>query len=107
MREQYDAIKQQLENEGVVIMFPAAEVSRLKPQGIRDTRWQQDFLTIASDTKSAILPIFLDGKNSPLFYTLSMIYKPLATLLLVREMFKKAYQTVTYSHRSINCLREL
>ena len=83
------AIQQHLEREGVVIMFPANEVSRLKPNGIRDTRWQADFLNLASDTKALILPVFLDGKNSPLFYTLSMIYKPLATLMLVREMFKK------------------
>lgn len=83
------AIQQQLKSEGVVIIFPAKEVSRLKPNGIRDTRWQADFLNLASDTKASILPVFLDGKNSPLFYTLSMIYKPLATLMLVREMFKK------------------
>jgi len=87
--EQRQAIQEHLENEGVVIMFPANEVSRLKPNGIRDSRWQGDFLSLASDTKAPLLPVFLDGKNSPLFYTLSMIYKPLATLMLVREMFKK------------------
>jgi len=84
-----DNIHTHLQNEGTLIIFPAGEVSRLKPQGVRDSRWHSDFLLMASSAQAPILPIFIDGKNSPLFYTLSMIYKPLATLLLVREMFKQ------------------
>jgi putative hemolysin len=29
-----------LRNEGALIVFPAGEVSRLRPHGIRDTKWQ-------------------------------------------------------------------
>ncbi|MDP5129288.1 MAG: lysophospholipid acyltransferase family protein [Paraglaciecola sp.] len=82
-------IQQQLESEGVVIVFPAGEVSRLRPQGIRDTKWQSGFLRIAKLSKSPILPVFIDAKNSPLFYSVSMVYKPLAAMLLVTEMFKQ------------------
>ena len=84
-----DNIHTHLKNEGTLIIFPAGEVSRLKPQGVRDSRWRCDFLLMASSAQAPILPIFIDGKNSPLFYTLSMIHKPLATLLLAREMFKQ------------------
>ncbi|WP_438863972.1 GNAT family N-acyltransferase [Neptunicella sp.] len=82
-------IQAHLENEGAVIIFPAGEVSRLSPGGVRDTDWRSGFLRIAKAAKSPILPIFMDGKNSPLFYGLSMIYKPLATAMLVKEMFKQ------------------
>ncbi|WP_416306418.1 GNAT family N-acyltransferase [Neptunicella sp. SCSIO 80796] len=82
-------IQAHLENEGALIIFPAGEVSRLSPGGVRDTEWRSGFLRIAKAAKSPILPIFMDGKNSPLFYGLSMIYKPLATALLVKEMFKQ------------------
>lgn len=88
--ESLTAIQDHLLNEGVLIIFPAGEVSRLKPNGIRDSRWHDSFLQAATAAKSPILPIFIDGKNSPLFYTISMLYKPLATLLLVREMFKQS-----------------
>ncbi|MGH1487267.1 MAG: GNAT family N-acyltransferase [Cellvibrionaceae bacterium] len=81
-------IDQHLQNEGALIIFPAGEVSRLKPHGIRDCRWKTHFLQIALSAKSPILPIYIDGKNSSLFYTASMLYKPLATLLLISEMFK-------------------
>lgn len=88
-KNQLENIYKHLENEGVLIIFPAGEVSRLKPNGIRDNRWHSGFLRIATAIKAPILPIFIDGKNSPLFYTVSILYKPLSTLLLVREMFKQ------------------
>jgi putative hemolysin len=87
-------IQTHLQNEGVVIVFPAGEVSRLRPQGIRDTRWQSGFLRIARQAKSPILPVFIDAKNSTLFYGLSMIYKPLASMLLVKEMFNHKCQHI-------------
>lgn len=82
-------IGQHLKNEGALLIFPAGEVSRLRPQGVRDTRWHSGFLRIAKQANAPILPIFIDAKNSPMFYGVSMIYKPLATLLLVKEMFKR------------------
>ncbi len=88
-KEHLQRINAHLENEGVVLIFPAGEVSRLRPQGVRDTRWRSGFLRIARQAEAPILPVFIDGKNSPLFYGVSMIYKPLATILLVKEMFKQ------------------
>jgi putative hemolysin len=85
-------IQAHLQAEGVVIVFPAGEVSRLRPQGIRDTHWQSGFLRIAKQAKSPILPVFIDAKNSPLFYGVSMLYKPLASMLLVKEMFNHKRQ---------------
>jgi len=88
-KQHLDAIHQHLNEEGAVLIFPAGEVSRLRPQGVRDTRWHSGFLRIAKSTKAPILPVFIDAKNSPLFYGVSMIYKPLATALLVQEMFQQ------------------
>ena len=93
-RTNLQAIHQHLENEGAVIIFPAGEVSRLSPKGIRDGRWHSGFLKIAQRTRSPILPIFVDGRNSFLFYSVSLIAKPLSTLLLVREMVKQAKNCV-------------
>ncbi len=76
-----------LEAEQAVIMFPTGEVSRIRPTGIRDGKWHQGFLSLAKKTKAPILPVYIGGKNSPLFYGLSSIYKPLGTMMLVNEMF--------------------
>lgn len=82
-------INEHLENEGAIIIFPAGEVSRVRPNGIRDTRWHTGFLRMAMAAQAPILPVFLDAKNSPVFYGVSMLYKPLATFLLVKELFNK------------------
>ncbi|GGW86194.1 GNAT family N-acyltransferase [Alteromonas halophila] len=86
-KQHLEAIHGHLREEGAVLIFPAGEVSRLRPQGVRDTFWHSGFLRIARHTKSPLLPVFIDAKNSPFFYGVSMLYKPLATALLVREMF--------------------
>jgi putative hemolysin len=89
VRENLLNIQLHLKNEGALLIFPAGEVSRLRPQGVRDTNWNNGFLRIARQAEAPILPVFIDGKNSPLFYGISMLYKPLATLMLVTEMFKQ------------------
>ncbi|SHI19832.1 lysophospholipid acyltransferase family protein [Ferrimonas marina] len=86
-RKQYQAIQQHLKQEGAVILFPSGEVSRLRPQGVRDTRWHSGFLRLAREAKAPILPIRIAARCSSAFYLTSMVYKPLATLLLVQEMF--------------------
>ena len=96
-RDQLKAMYQHLEAEGAVIIFPAGEVSRLSPAGIRDGRWHSGFLRIATATRSAVLPIHIDGRNSMFFYALSFVSYPLSTLWLVREMFKQAHRSVHVS----------
>jgi len=94
-KEQLRAMVQHLQHEGAVIIFPAGEVSRMGASGIRDGRWHSGFLRIAAMTKSPILPIYVNGRNSMFFYALSLFAKPLSTLWLVREMFKQAKRSVS------------
>lgn len=82
-------IVEALKQDEAVIIFPAGEVSRAGPSGIKDGRWQSGFLHFARKTNSPILPIHVGGRNSSLFYGLSMLAKPLGTLMLLREMFKQ------------------
>ncbi|WP_372625615.1 GNAT family N-acyltransferase [Arsukibacterium sp.] len=88
-------IRAHLQQEGALVLFPAGEVSRLKPNGVRDGKWHNGFLRFASSAKAPILPIYIDGRNSALFYGASMLYKPLATMLLVQEMFKQQRKNIS------------
>lgn len=94
-RRRLDAIQQHLAAEGAVILFPAGEVSRLKPNGIRDGKWHSGFLRFATQANAPILPIYIDGRNSMWFYSASMLYKPLASVLLVKEMFRQKQKTIS------------
>jgi len=86
--------RQWLNDEGALIIFPAGEVSRFGPSGIKDGKWNPGFLKFAQATNSPVLPIFVNGRNSIFFYALSVLAKPISTLWLVREMFKQAEQHV-------------
>ena len=75
-----------LEQEQTLILFPAGEVSRLRPGGVRDRAWSDGFLRMARRSGAPVLPVHIGARNSPAFYGPSLLAKPLATLLLPREM---------------------
>ena len=85
-----------LENEEAIIIFPAGEVSRIRPNGVRDGKWKAGFISLAEKSQAPILPIYINGKNSSLFYSMSALYKPLGTALLAHEMFNKANKYITF-----------
>lgn len=95
-KSQFKAMLQALENDEALIIFPAGEVSRIRPSGVRDGKWKSGFLKLAEKTGAPILPIYTDARNSALFYGLSTLYKPLGTLMLVKEMFNKNDQTIRF-----------
>ncbi len=95
-KQELSNIHQHLKDEGAILIFPAGEVSRLSPTGIKDCKWNSGFLRIAKKANCPILPIYIKAKNSPLFYGTSMIYKPLASLLLVKEMFKQRQKSLEF-----------
>ena len=86
----YDA----LNSEQAVIIFPSGEVSRATPSGIRDKKWYKGFLKFASRSNAPILPIFIGGKNSKTFYSVSAINKKLSMFLLSHEMFKQKNKSI-------------
>ncbi len=85
VKEIHDA----LENEEALIIFPSGEVSRARPNGVKDTRWHKGFLKFACKNHAPILPIYIKAKNSALFYTISSLNKSISSVLLPHEMFKQ------------------
>ncbi|PNS07396.1 lysophospholipid acyltransferase family protein [Solilutibacter silvestris] len=83
------AIEAALQREECVIVFPAGEVSRMSPRGIRDGRWRRGFLKFARAANAPVLPVHVKARNSLLFYGTSAMFKPVATALLAREMFAR------------------
>lgn len=76
-----------LRAEEAVIFFPSGEVSRAGLFGVREGTWKGGFVKFSKRNAAPILPIYIKAKNSPLFYAVSWIHKPLGALLLSHEMF--------------------
>ena len=83
-------ITRALEADQAVIFFPAGEVSRLSARGINDKEWDAGFLRFAERLNMPILPIYIQARNSSLFYAVSRLSSVLSMLMLPAEM-------VTYS----------
>lgn len=86
-----------LHQDQAVIVFPAGEVSRLSPIGVRDCTWKDGFIRIADKTQSPILPVHIKSRNSLLFYIASVCSNRFASMLLVNEMFNKVAGTVEFT----------
>lgn len=98
-KQAFKEIKQQLDNEGVLIIFPAGLVSRKKKGEIVDMPWNPSFIRFAKSFQAPILPVYMQARNSPLFYFLTRLTDPIAKHnLFVRElmMMKLLREFLTY-----------
>ncbi|MFO1493889.1 MAG: GNAT family N-acyltransferase [Lysobacterales bacterium] len=84
---QLDAIDAALAQGAAVIVFPAAEVSRLSWRGIRDRAWRQGFVRFAARHQAPVLPVRVQARNSIGFYAGAALASPLGTALLPRELY--------------------
>lgn len=82
-------ITKAIKEEKIVVFFPAAKVSRLIDNKIKDEKWNKGAISFARKFNKPILPIFVDSRNTYLFYFAIKIKDFFAPFLLPREMFKK------------------
>lgn len=94
-KETAAALHKLFESDTQVLLFPAGEVSRRTKGIISDPVWQKTFITKAIEYKRDIIPVFISGRNSNLFYfianfrTFLGIKMYLETMLLPREMMRQ------------------
>ncbi|PSU35648.1 lysophospholipid acyltransferase family protein [Photobacterium lutimaris] len=80
-----------LANGGLLLMFPAGEVSAYnrKTRSITDKEWSHSVSRLISKSKATTVPVYIDGKNSRKFYMAGRIHPLLRTLMLGRELLNK------------------
>ncbi|WP_281645759.1 GNAT family N-acyltransferase [Parendozoicomonas sp. Alg238-R29] len=85
---------QWVENGGLLIVFPSGEVADWdwEKQTIREAPWRDTAGKILKQTQTSVLPVYVDGRNSWLFYLLGRIHPLLRTTRLVRELLNKRGQ---------------
>lgn len=85
-----------LRNGGLLLVFPAGEVSSLDLRAgrIQDLVWSPSFVRLARRTGAAVVPVHVHGKNSNLFQLAGLLHPRLRTALLPREMIRKSHQRI-------------
>jgi putative hemolysin len=92
----YRRVLEALDAEQAVIVFPAGEVSRASPFGVRDGLWQPGFIHFARKSGAPVLPVLIKARNSLMFYSASILFKPISTMLLSSEMFKHQSNVISF-----------
>ena len=84
------AARQWLESGGVLVVFPAGEVSNVAGPdgGLVDPKWQQGVLGLARWSGACIVPAFIDARSSRWFKLAGLIHPRLRTALLPRELLR-------------------
>ena len=85
-----------LKNDGLLLVFPAGEVSslQLKQRKITDKKWNRIIGMLVRKTCARTVPIYIEGQNSKWFYLAGIVHPRLRTLMLVREMLNKNKQSI-------------
>ncbi len=80
-----------LKQGGLLIMFPAGEVSHLnlKERAITDPEWSNTVARLIRITAATVLPTYILGANSALFQLLGLMHPRVRTALLPHEFFNK------------------
>jgi putative hemolysin len=100
-KETAEKLNQLFESDAQIMIFPAGEVSRRNKGIISDIPWQKSFITKSVQHKRDIIPVYISGRNSNLFYNIANLRKMLGiklyieTALLPREMMRQRNSTVT------------
>ena len=89
LRKNYEGITKSIKNEDAIILFPAGEVARLTLGGIKDNKWKNGAVYFAEKYQVPVLPVYIKGRNSILFYLVSIFSKKLSMFLLPHELFNK------------------
>jgi putative hemolysin len=85
-----------LRGGGALIVFPAGEVAHARDTGGQrvDSVWKAAMSRLALATRAPVIPAFIAGTNSQMFYAAGRIHRVLRTLLLPRELLKQRGSTV-------------
>ena len=77
-------------NDGMLgIYFPSGRVAKYRLSKTRDYPWHETPLTVASRYNLQIIPVYIDSKNSFIFYLARSLHKNLRDLSQIYELINK------------------
>lgn len=80
-----------LQGGGLLMVFPAGDVSRLRPLDgvIRDEKWDASIARIICHSSADVVPVYFEGRNSVMFHAVGLLHPCLRSLTLARELWNK------------------
>ncbi|BDU35861.1 lysophospholipid acyltransferase family protein [Vibrio nigripulchritudo] len=88
---------QHLADGNALIIFPAGEVSTFQDAQLQDKAWSRSVAKLVKKSEATCVPIYIEGRNSSLFYFAGKIHPLLRTAMLGREMIGKSSSQIQLS----------
>ena len=87
---------QWVRNGGMLVVFPAGEVSHFDIQKgtVTDPAWSPSIARVILKTGAPVLPIFFQGTNSAAFHMAGMVHPFLRTAMLPNELLNKGRKNI-------------
>ena len=76
-------ILQVLQSGGNILVYPAGKVAALESGAPKDLAWQEGMARLFVSHAKQVIPIYVDAKNSRLFYLLRKIFPRLGLLVML------------------------
>jgi putative hemolysin len=85
------SILREMKAHNSIIVFPAGDVSEFHFSGmtIKDKDWNETFIKLMTRNNRPVVPVYISGRNSFLYYVLTFIHPRLGLVTLVNEFFRK------------------
>lgn len=98
-----------LRGGGCLGVFPSGEVSHLQlsTRTIEDPKWSQQIGGLIRRTGAAVLPVFFEGNNGPVFQIAGLIHPRLRTALLPRATLNTRHKTAVMQIGRVISAREI
>ncbi len=97
-----------LRDGGVLIVFPAGEVSSVQFRDLKiiDRHWDDRLFRLFRSARATLVPVYVSGSNSVAFHIAGMINPTLRTVLLGRELLNKQNASISLDFGSpVRCGR--
>ena len=81
-----------LRGEAALVFFPSGRIAHLRWRGLTERIWLPTVVTVARRFGAPIVPLHIRGRNSALFYLLSLLSRELRDVTLFHELLNKRGQ---------------
>jgi putative hemolysin len=85
-------VARSLREEAALVFFPSGRIAHLRWRGLTERVWLPTVVTVARRFGAPIVPLHIRGRNSWLFYVLSLISRELRDVTLFHEILNKRGQ---------------
>ena len=81
---------------GVLVVFPAGEVSRWRKDlgCVADTPWRRSMIRFIRNSGAPVVPLYIEARNSRTFHLLGDLHPFLRTAMLPREFTNKRHKKI-------------